>query len=725
MINSCAAIIIAAKHGELIKVKDASGITHTVGTLRCKFEFRTNDWDYTTRTAVFCKGNMATQPSVVDTAIGVLLDNVDECAVPPEVLLPDEKYFSVGVWGVTKEGLRIVSKWLVFRIEDGCYVDSSESVMPTPTVYEQIVAKINERALKEHDHDDKYCSKEYVDEKLENIEVNGGGVTKVSQLENDAGYISSIPDEYVTDDELKSKGYLTEHQSLEGYAKKTDIPDLSGLEKKTDDLDTNKLDKSALDDAIDEALAQAKASGEFNGKDGYTPQKGIDYFDGKDGDKGEPFTYEDFTEEQLLMLQGPEGSVGPQGDPGYTPQKGIDYFTKEDIKSLGIEDIQDHLQKVDENINTIGYEKADVFYVDEQAARLNSLKYYGNADIVPSDASLFEFVTDDNTMTATIIRPSDRDYVTIEGDIVIPYEYYDVVKDKVYKVTGLELNFYFASGSWFLPNTLKKIYYLIDCSLKEIVIPDGVEEISSDAFSSNFELHTITFPSSLRSIGEYAFPDEPINTIYFKGTKAQWESVNIGEGNDSLANAKIYYEWDDGSGGSIIVDQYLDEASENAVANKVVAYNISNMQDDIRSQIENIDMIAKEIFGIRQQINQHAHFKGYKATNAEILEIEATPNDFAYSAESGTKWIYNEENGWQDSGSPVPDQLTPASDTTPLMNGEASVGTENAYARGDHRHPSDPSKVDKTEFNALKSDISNALDAIIAIQESLIGGDSV
>ena len=48
MINSCAAIVIAAKHGELIKVKDASGIAYTVGTLRCKFDFRTTDWNYTT-----------------------------------------------------------------------------------------------------------------------------------------------------------------------------------------------------------------------------------------------------------------------------------------------------------------------------------------------------------------------------------------------------------------------------------------------------------------------------------------------------------------------------------------------------------------------------------------------------------------------------------------------------------------------------------------------------
>ena len=63
--------------------------------------------------------------------------------------------------------------------------------------------------------------------------------TNVSQLTND-------------------KGYLTKHQDISG-----------------------KLDKTELPTAINTALAQAKASGEFNGKDGkdgYTPIKGTDYY---------------------------------------------------------------------------------------------------------------------------------------------------------------------------------------------------------------------------------------------------------------------------------------------------------------------------------------------------------------------------------------------------------------------------------------------------------------
>jgi len=76
--------------------------------------------------------------------------------------------------------------------------------------------------------------------------------TKVSELVNDKGYITlnevpkvelgeyakkedlakfitEVPAEYITESELEAKGYLTEHQSLEGYAKLADLPSVDGL----------------------------------------------------------------------------------------------------------------------------------------------------------------------------------------------------------------------------------------------------------------------------------------------------------------------------------------------------------------------------------------------------------------------------------------------------------------------------------------------------------------
>ena len=46
---------------------------------------------------------------------------------------------------------------------------------------------------------------------------------KKSEIPDVSGFLTSIPDEYVTETELDAKGYLTEHQSLAEYAKKSEL----------------------------------------------------------------------------------------------------------------------------------------------------------------------------------------------------------------------------------------------------------------------------------------------------------------------------------------------------------------------------------------------------------------------------------------------------------------------------------------------------------------------
>ena len=71
----------------------------------------------------------------------------------------------------------------------------------------------------------KLATEEYVNNNISSIVVP----TKTSDLTNDSGFLTSIPNEYITEDELtaknyidnttlESKGYLTEHQDLSGYA---------------------------------------------------------------------------------------------------------------------------------------------------------------------------------------------------------------------------------------------------------------------------------------------------------------------------------------------------------------------------------------------------------------------------------------------------------------------------------------------------------------------------
>lgn len=74
------------------------------------------------------------------------------------------------------------------------------------------------------------ATKQYVDDSISSVVIP----TKVSELTNDSGFITSVPDEYITETELtaknyidnttlESKGYLTEHQDLSGYALRSDL----------------------------------------------------------------------------------------------------------------------------------------------------------------------------------------------------------------------------------------------------------------------------------------------------------------------------------------------------------------------------------------------------------------------------------------------------------------------------------------------------------------------
>lgn len=128
----------------------------------------------------------------------------------------------------------------------------------------------------------------------------------------------------------------------------------------------NILPRSELNSAINSALTTAKESGAFDGKDGtdgkdgYTPQKGVDYFDGKDGytpikgvdyfdgkngqngvngkDGKTPYIHNGYwyidgasTGEKAV---GTDGTNGKDGVDGKTPVKGTDYFTPSDKSEM-------------------------------------------------------------------------------------------------------------------------------------------------------------------------------------------------------------------------------------------------------------------------------------------------------------------------------------------------------------------------------------------------------
>lgn len=223
-------------------------------------------------------------------------------------------------------------------------------------------------------------------------------------------------------------------------------------------------------------------------------------------------------------------------------------------------------------------------------------------------------------------------------------------------------------------------------------------EKATEAVESALKAETAVGKTSyIGANGNWYAWDSKISAFYDTGVKAQSGST-VYSGNNPPPEAEVW----------IIPDGDGDEITRIIEAGDAKTLRIAKVYTD-----EQTEIIKSDVEGLQKQINEEAHFRGYLSTNAKIQALEATPNDFAYSAESGTKWIYDAVDGWRDSGSSVPDQLTPASDTTPLINGEASAGTENAYARGDHRHPTDTTRASVTALNT-KADkpIIKIVDAI-------------
>ncbi len=73
-------------------------------------------------------------------------------------------------------------------------------------------------------------------------------------------------------------------------------------------------------------------------------------------------------------------------------------------------------------------------------------------------------------------------------------------------------------------------------------IPNGVETIGQEAFEYCENLTTVTIPNSIKSIERWAFSNcDNLKNAYYSGTEDQFNSITIGDYNDKLTNADIYF----------------------------------------------------------------------------------------------------------------------------------------------------------------------------------------
>ena len=129
-----------------------------------------------------------------------------------------------------------------------------------------------------------------------------------------------------------------------------------------------------------------------------------------------------------------------------------------------------------------------------------------------------------------------------------------------------------------------------------------------------------------------------------------------------------------------------------------------SMHDQLQA---GIDANEQSIQAIQQQLTDTEHFRGYYNTTTEIQSLDKCHNgDYAYNAETGTKWVYS-GGTWSDSLVPVVDETVPKSEILPLMDGVATIGDSNTYAAGNHVHPHDTTKANVEDLTAVQQDLNN------------------
>ena len=190
---------------------------------------------------------------------------------------------------------------------------------------------------------------------------------KLSELENDMDYLVEVPEEYITEEELENKNYLTEHQSLEGLATENYVNnkiaeaqlsggdtnvDLSGyattdyVDNAIDGIELQKGDKGDKGDKGEDGITPNISIGSVTvleaGQKAYVTRRGADAtptfdFGIPKGDKGEDGSSYDDTElrDSISTLTNNKADKDHTHDQYLTEHQDISHLAlKEDIPSI-------------------------------------------------------------------------------------------------------------------------------------------------------------------------------------------------------------------------------------------------------------------------------------------------------------------------------------------------------------------------------------------------------
>lgn len=186
----------------------------------CYFQF-SEEYQGLSNVAVFTNGT--------DTYSQIISNN--QCIIPSEVL-QSEGTMMVGVYGYEVEGDNLIKRYsptpVTFYIEKGSYTMADEPTPPSPSVVEQLQSQITENANNITTLQGLVSANtqaiETINQTLPTLATKDEIPTKVSELQNDSGFITSSDVPTKTSQLQNDSGFITKSvNDLTNYTKTSDL----------------------------------------------------------------------------------------------------------------------------------------------------------------------------------------------------------------------------------------------------------------------------------------------------------------------------------------------------------------------------------------------------------------------------------------------------------------------------------------------------------------------
>lgn len=217
------------------------------------------------------------------------------------------------------------------------------------------------------------------------------------------------------------------------------------------------------------------------------------------------------------------------------------YFLEEGEWYYGLSAHADEDGMVEEGVTSVGH-SAFAFYENITRVELpQSLESIGGCAFM--GLPLLESIT----IPAAVASIGEEAFVASVKDgfaVAEGSEHFKAVDGVLFTADGTELVAYPGNkgGLYHVPEGTERIRCgaFTDAQVEGVALYDGMKELEAGAFQNCAAMTEMIFPVTLERIGDYAFYGcESLTTIWYDGSKEQWNEIAIGGDNECLLRATI------------------------------------------------------------------------------------------------------------------------------------------------------------------------------------------